>query len=362
MRKGHLITCLNLSEIRRFENTGYVGLGPFYAQSASSDRIIGARLRILWDVIADLKRVQPNDICFLHSEGQIFGPYIFTSTFRESRDLPEILCSSNLTYPNWTANKQEFSDLVIEEYGYVASISKAVGCNSDGANLMNLFLNQSKGIFNGIPPRFMYGDTKKIVKPLLAHEIAQLLSIVQFNGDWQYASRTDYSTNDLAEISLDLSDHDGHLYCEKLLEGWFMENMSGSASQYENLVSLVGNFDYYANSIYTYYTNFLDVIAYNIQDDYELKTCTSCNNVIRDFANDIRVIELKRDTVRDVSDVLNQIKNYMKWAKAVLNPNTQVSGYVVAAGFNRVPANEDNISFLEYTVNDHGLTLAEVIP
>jgi hypothetical protein len=254
MRKGHLITCLNLGEVKNFDQNRYIGVGPFYPDSSNTDRKVGARLRILWDVIADLKRVRPGDICFLHAEGKIFGPYLFTSTFKESRQMPNILRSANITHDFWIKNKAQFSKISMDEYGYVASIAKPKGCDANGSNLMELFLKQSQGIFNGIPPRFIYGDTKKIVKPLLYHEISQLLEIVEFTGNWTLLPSNNYDTNGLSDIMLDLTDYGGHLYCEKLLEAWFMENMYTGSSYHKIIKQIFGNYDYYANSIYTYYT------------------------------------------------------------------------------------------------------------
>ncbi len=162
MRKGHLINCIDRGKVKAFDENGYVGVGPFYPASNATNKQIGARLRIMWDVVADLKRAGPGDVCFLHSEGQIFGPYVFTSTFKESASMSPILQSLNITYDYWVANKSMFDEISMDdEYGYVASIQKPLGCNDSGIDLMDLFLNQSRGVFNGVPPRFMYGDTKK---------------------------------------------------------------------------------------------------------------------------------------------------------------------------------------------------------
>jgi hypothetical protein len=331
--KGHLITCLTLDEARRFETRRYVGLGPFYPESNNSKRQILARLRILWDVIADLKRVQPGDICFLHAEGLILGPYIFKSGFYESQDLPSILSSPNLNPENWWSNRDEFENLSVEGYGYVAVLDRPEGCNSGGADLMALFLRQSLGIFNGIPPRFMYGDTKKIVKPLLYHEISQMLEMVDFNGNWTVSPGPMYPLDNLNRISLDLNGYRGHLFCEKILEAWLMENMSPMGRQYQEVVDLIGNFEYYGNGIYTYYTNFLDAIAYNLPESDTLGRCRHCGNVLRNFATDIRLIELKRDRLADGLRTIEQVRGYMEWAVSVLNPRSRITGYLIALGF-----------------------------
>lgn len=359
MYKGHLITCLSIDEIRRFEEELYIGLGPFYPREGSTNRQIGSRLRILWDVIADLKRVQPGDICFFHANGLIFGPYIIKSTFRESLNLPEILKSTNLSYENWIERREEFSDLNINEYGYIASIEIPDGCNRDGIDLMELFLRQSLGIFNGIPPRFMYGDTKKIVKPLLYHELKQLLQIVGFEESLEFTIvDLNEEIDTLDEISLNLTSYNGHLYSEKLLEAWIIQNISANGDHYNELTDLFGNFNYYANSIFTYYTNFLDVIAYNIHEEYDIGNCPNCSNIIRNFANNIKVVELKRDRINNLQTVITQIRNYIRWAQTILNPNTDVTGYIIANGFqeNIDQYRQENLFFIRYSIENTSLT------
>ena len=364
MIKGHLITCLDQGEVRSFDENKYVGVGPFYPVSSATDRQIGARLRIMWDVIADLKRARPGDVCFLHSEGEIFGPYVLTSTFKESATMPQVLKSSSITYDYWVTNKALFDDIRMDEYGYVASIEKPRGCNCNGTDLMDLFLSQSRGIFNGVPPRFMYGDTKKVVKPLLYHELLQLLDIVKFNGDWSAIPATTYQTNQLSDISLDLSDYGNRLYCEKLLEAWFMENMFPGGAQYGTVQTVIGDYNYYSNSTYTYYTNFLDVLAYSLDGDYLMSHCDHCNNVNRDFAQEIKILELKRDYISDPSWVVAQVDAYIRWAQAVLNPRATVMGYIVAAGFGQscqtLKASNPHITFVQYGITTNGLHLQVV--
>jgi hypothetical protein len=364
MTKGHLITCLDKTEVKTFDESGYVGTGPFYPGSDATAKQLGGRLRILWDVIADLKRARPGDVCFLHSEGQIFGPYVLTSSFKESASMPPILRSSNITHEYWVTNKSLFDDINMDEYGYVASIEKPRGCNDKGTHLMELFLNQAKGIFNGVPPRFMYGDIKKVVKPLLYHEIVQLLDIVQFNGDWSPSQASPFQTAHLSDITLDLSDYGGHLYCEKLLEAWFMENMYPDSAQHELIESMIGKYDYYSNSTYTYYTNFLDVLAYDLDSNYVLSHCDHCNSVNRDFAQEIRIIELKRDYIGDPAWVVDQVEAYVRWAQAVLNPRATIRGYIVAAGFGEgyqeMKASKPHIAFIQYKITTNGLNLERV--
>ncbi len=142
-----------------------------------------------------------------------------------------------------------------------------------------------------------------------------------------------------------------------------MENMSSMSMQYDEITNILGQFNYYANSSYTYYTNFLDVIAYNIPENYTQTRCNHCDNVIRDFANDIRVIELKRG-YSNVPEAISQVRGYMKWARAVLNPNSHVTGYIVANGFgniNEQSINNSGIHLIKYNLNEGELNLELII-
>ncbi len=161
---------------------------------------------------------------------------------------------------------------------------------------------------------------KKIVKPLLYHELIQLIEMVRFNGDWSPVPATPYQISQLSDISLDLADYGNRLYCEKLLEAWFMENMYSGSSEYGQIQSVIGDYDYYSNCTYTYYTNFLDVLAYDLDNNYNLSNCERCNNINRDFAKNVKIIEIKRDYISDPSRVVDQVEAYIKWAQTVLNP------------------------------------------
>jgi hypothetical protein len=348
---------------------GYVGLGPFYPKLKEgaleiSKSQISAKLRIVWDIIADLKRVKVGDLCFLHSENLIYGPFIFKSIFYESNDLPELLRSSSLLNQIWFDNRNDFSELEFDEYGYVAAIDQPTNCNLVGTDIMELFLRQASGSFNGIPPRFMYGDTKKIVKPILNHEIPQLLEILGYSDNFQIEIPSAYPILGLNNIDLNLNNYNGALNYEKILEAWFMRELT--LGNNNNIVEIFGNCNYYANSIFTYYTNVLDVILYNVVDNYTLKFCEHCNNIIHDSANNIRIIELKRDFINDGLNVITQIKGYMKWAKRILSHNTDINGYIVAKGFSHdyidfvIDNPMANIKLVQYDITDTGILLIQI--
>lgn len=87
-------------------------------------------------------------------------------------------------------------------------------------------------------------------------------------------------------------------------------------------------------------------------------------NVNRDFADKIKVIELKRDYIGDPSWVVDQIEAYIKWARLVLNPKASVDGYIVAAGFGGDYANikksKPYINFIQYSVGKNSLTITKL--
>jgi hypothetical protein len=105
----------------------------------------------------------------------------------------------------------------------------------------------------------------------------------------------------------------------------------------------------------------LDAIVYSVDESYSITTCTQCNSVKRDFADKIKVIELKRDYIGDLSRVVDQIEAYIKWARAVLNSKANVEGYVVAAGFGNDYANikqsKPYITFVQYSIGKNLLNL-----
>jgi hypothetical protein len=350
--KAHLVNCLSMLELERFINEGYVGLGPFPPKPGTTTRRqVSSRIRITWDVIADLKRVRPGDMLFLHSEGYLLGPLIFESTFYESENMPSIMRSTNMTVGLWFSQLSSFNTLNFDDYGYVASIAKPMGYTGIRVDIMELFLRQSIGTFNGVPPRFQYGDTRKIVKPLLPHDSVQLLELVQFTGNWSVKSSSNFDTTNLEEIILDLRDYGGHLFAEKILEAWFMENMHPNAPGYKMVCSILGEFNFYANSIYTYYTNFLDVFACNSRKAIELSYCPNCHAMLKDLITKIKIIELKRDTIDNYNSIQRQIRSYQRWAHSVLNPNAEIEGFIVAAGFTthfRDEAQKNNLQLIQY--------------
>lgn len=360
---SHLINCISMNELERFVQCGYVGVGPFYPSPNMTNRQVSKRLQILWDVIADLKRVRPGDVLFLHSEGIIVGPFIFETTFLESAQLPPILQSHNLSPDQWLSSLSEFSQIQMEEYGYVAAIVEPSDSVHNRANLMEIFLRQSMGTFNAIPPRFMYGDTKKIVKPLLRHELLQLLDILNHSTSLEVSQSSNYSTSGLREIELDLHNYGGHLFCEKILEAWFMENMHPSSNNYEMVSSILGEFNAFSNSIYTYYTNFLDVFAYHESTTSNITYCNSCNSMIKNIISDMKIVELKRDWISDYNSILGQVQSYLRWACSVLNPNANATAFIVAAGFSqefiREAANQQ-VFLLRYVFTGNGIELQRV--
>ena len=145
-----------------------------------------------------------------------------------------------------------------------------------------------------------------------------------------------------------------------------MENMSPTGGQYREIAELTGPFDYYSNSIYTYYTNFLDVIAYKSPEGMDNPRCDRCGGSVRRLADDVVLIELKREEPDGNLGTISQIQNYMRWARAILNPIASIRGLIVARDFSAeykayVGSHpEENISLIRYELDNGTLHLRPV--
>ena len=111
---GHIITCQNFAEYERFLEQGFAGVKPIPVKidSQLTNRKLASKIRTNWDVIADLKRVKAGDHVFLHTEKNIYGPYVTTTTFLESPEMPDCFKSQNLNIGYWLENYD-----INEDYG-----------------------------------------------------------------------------------------------------------------------------------------------------------------------------------------------------------------------------------------------------
>lgn len=368
MPKGHLVSCPSTEDLRRFIEEGIVGLGPFPPAPESNDAQVRSAIRTNWDVVADLMRVEEGDYCFLHALGadsQFYGPFRFSSSFRESARLSPHLSTRNLTRDYWAEHQDEIAEGDHDGWAYVAAIDVPEEGVCAG-KLMAIFLAQAEGEIHSVPPRFQYGDTRKIVKPLLHYEVDRLCSITGFPAtgleEWRLDEVPDY-VRELSEPVINLSFSDGSLAYEKILEAWFMRMMGDRGDNRDEVVEIVGEYDYFANSVYTYYTNVLDVMSYEY---IEGELCRECGARISGRCGNVRIAELKRGRQYGGLSEIAQLREYVEWANTVLEPPNTARGVLVSAGYSgpylqaASEADLDNISVCVYSESDDGVALQKV--
>jgi len=356
MRKAHLITCPSYVEYDTFITEGYAGLHPIPVADDKkvTTRVLGTKITTNWDIIADLKRVKPDDYIFLHVRGDlIYGPFLAASYFLESPDMPSNFKSINLNIEYWSKHyeDQEFD----EKFPWRVSIKSIDGVTKKaGFNSMELFKLKTIGLIQSLPERFLYHDKAKIVKPLLNHETGIVLRLLSELPS-EFISVTPNPLKDFNTIMLNLKSYDGEVYREKILEAWLMENITYNGTnraQYDNLINIFSEVQHFVNSIFTYYANFMDVLFYNEMHPPVEEYCAECGKYSSKNKSDLAVIELKKGDV-DAS-VINQIREYGDWALKSLanNDNSKITLYIIGAWFDETVLSNNDIVCIRYSILD----------
>ena len=325
--KAHIVTCDSKDRLREFVENGYVGVRPIPPKKLT-ERGLLSKLGTNWDIVADLKRVKPGDLIFLHADRSLYGLFAATSCFGEESDTPRVYKSKNLNIRYWTENKEYWPSDIENAYDQVrestelcwkAGIQSVEGRYFDKPlDVMDIFRRASVGEIQTIPVRFWY-DGEKTVKPMLQSEkekIAELLT--SFNsGIPSTRSVQPYDTRDLREITIDLHSYRNKVSCEKILEAYIMENITsdeGTPQAREETRKLVGDVDFFANTVYTYYTNYIDVF---------------CQRKV-DGENENMVVELKRGAPDPFPKTLEQVTDYASWIRLYMERGAHAGEKVVS--------------------------------
>ena len=353
--RGHIITCLSMDEYNKFIHSGYAGVMPILLNDNDvTTRKLSSKIGTNWDVIADLKRVKIGDYIFLHTQKNIFGPFRATTHFLESPQTPNFLKSHNLKINYWLTHYRQLQD---GEYDYfwkigIESIDGVTKHN--GFSSMELFKLRSIGLIQSIPQRFQYHDKPKIVKPLLNHELQKILDLLDTVGGNSPLSFSAMDLNNYVKIKLDLDSYNGIVFREKILEAWIMENITSNGdnpNEYRNICETIGNAKHFVNSIFTYYTNFMDVLFYDESENPEEEYCHICNKYSSKNKINIRVIELKRNFVSE--DTLYQIQEYKDWAVRCLanGDESKVKSIIIGSDFSPVFHSQTQIKCIKYDIS-----------
>ena len=359
MNRAHIITCQSYDDYDFFIAQGFAGLYPIEVNKdgmhSPPTKKLGAKIGTNWDIIADLKRVKPGDYIFLHviGDAKIYGPFVATTFFLESPLMPHAFKSVNLNIDYWRRKYKKPNYRV--SYPWRVGIKSIKGkTKQKGFNSLELFKLKSTGLIHSLPERFIYHDKPKIVKPLLTHETETILSLLAGVRSRPLTVREN-SLRGYKAISLHIDEYDGELYREKILEAWLMENVTLNGAnnlQYENIKSVFGDIQHFVNSIFTYYTNFMDVLFYNEGTDAEEEYCKECGKYTSKRKTNICVVELKKGRV-DIG-ALSQLREYGDWALKSLANNDckKVKLYAVGARFDEGVLENKDIYCIRYSFVD----------
>jgi hypothetical protein len=363
MSNAHLITCQSTTDYSTFITNGFAGLYPITVEpnnteqnNSGNERKLAAKIGTNWDVIADLKRVKSGDVVFLHVRNdKIYGPFLSTSHFLESPTIPGVFKSVNLRIEYWIEHYDEPN--FVDPYPWRIGIKSIDDVTfENGFNSMELFKRKTVGSIHTIPERFLYHDKPKIVKPLLNHEAEIIRNILSKVSPKMPLSFLSNPLEGYEPITLNLRPYNGgEVYREKILEAWLMENVTFNGDnrcEYDNIKQIFGEVNHFVNSIYTYYTNFMDVLFYNESLTPVNEYCNICGKYTSQNKTHISVIELKKGVV-DLG-TMQQLREYGDWALHALanNDTTKIKMHAIGATFNEDVMEIRDIALIRYTLHD----------
>jgi hypothetical protein len=362
---AHIITCDTKEKFQEFVTKGYAGVRPIPPKTLT-ERGLKRKIETNWDIIADLKRVKPGDIIFLHVAKKIYGLFNAASYFMEEESIPDVYKGENLNLPFWIENKsfwmkgmgdREYDEVRESvDYHWKVSIKSSDDLFFDrGLDIMKIFKLKTIGEIQSIPERFLY-DGEKTVKPLLAHDTETIVELLKKENEGVRSTMNiePYNMSKFQKIKLDLHSYQGELSCEKILEAYIMENITYNGTNlkaHEEIKKIVGDVDFFANTVFTYYTNFMDVFCQRKKEDGSIR------NII---------IELKKGSTPSprTENVIEKLQQYMNWVKYFMEKGKHVDnelfGIIIAKRVTKPyikwkKQNADsNIKLVEYDFSEDG--------
>jgi len=347
----HIISVDDEETFERFTREGYVGVrfpakyyDEYQGQQVSA-RKLASFLGTMYDIFADLKRVKPGDEIFLHVKGQqrIFGVFVATTRFLEDPSVPAAVQSINLTMDLLSSGNLPLMPANMFPW-QVGICSKLDQCFSDGFESNQVFrIKELTRQVWTVPERWKYEDKEKTVRPILPDEAGPLTALLDYANR---AARRSLVVNskDLIHfrpISLPMALINGQIRDEKLLEAWLMENAITPEDEaaHRNLLEVLGEFTFVANTIRSFYIKFMDVFGFKQDSDQD-----------RTF----KIVETKKGEVE--SKHIDQLARYVKWVTEFLAENDfqKVRGYIIGREFA-----QDALSLLQRRIAE-GIDLVSI--
>jgi hypothetical protein len=256
-------------------------------------------------MFADMKTVRVGDIVFVHAGQKIYGAFKAATEFCESPETPQNFLSKNTYYnPDPTRPDSGWRDNVTEvvDVGYCRRLAithyvdrhRRNMCFERGIDSNEVFELKSKGNLWSIPERWLYGDTKRTVRPLMESEAFELLKILdRENAD--NPNRLNVTPAHLEDyIPIEFILNPRIVTNEKIIEGWLLEHIG----RHRDLDAALGPLTSFGNNMPAGYLKFMDIFGYQ-----ELATG------VRKY----KVVEIKKESCVFPNDI-NQLLGYTDWA------------------------------------------------
>jgi hypothetical protein len=134
-----------------------------------------------------------------------------------------------------------------------------------------------------------------------------------------------------------------------------MDNITDNTNnpqQHTNLNEIFGESQHFANSIFTYYTNFIDVLLYNVAEEPINEYCNECGKYTSKNKDNIRILELKKGRV-EINN-LSQLLEYRDWALKSLadGDETRIQLFFVGSEFDANILGKDGVICIRYSIHD----------
>lgn len=328
---AHIINCDEAEFLNSFRPNGYLGVK--LAIRSLAPQALSRTCRTSYSMCADMKTIRVGDIIFVHAGQKIHGAFKAVNEFCENPRTPQRFLSTNIHYnPDPDKPNSGWRDNITEpvDVGYYRRMAITHFTDQEGENLCfekgidsnEVFeLKLKKGIWS-VPERWLYGDTKRTVRPLMENESFELLKILEReNAD--NCKRLTVKPAKLASYKpIKFVLNPNIVVNEKIIEGWILENIG----RQPELDRSLGPFSSFGNNMPAGYLKFMDIFGYQ-----QLSL----------GARKYKVIEVKKDDCSFPNDI-NQVIGYTDWViENIAEGNYKtVESIIIAKNFS-----DDCISF-----------------
>jgi len=322
---AHIINCDEGEFFSSFLLNGYLGVKLVIGSVAP--QALSRTCRTSYNMYADMKTMRAGDIIFVHAAQKIYGAFKAATEFCENPRKPQRFLSPNIHYnpdpgkPNsgWRGNITELADIGYYRRMAITHFTDQQGrnlCFEKGIDSNEIFELKAKKSIWSVPERWLYGDTKRTVRPLMENEAFELLKIL----DRENADNCKKLTVRPAKLTnykpIKFVLNPNIVVNEKIIEGWILENIR----RHSDLDNALGSLTSFGNNMPAGYLKFMDIFGYQ-----ELSTG------IRKY----KVIEIKKDDCVFPDDI-NQVLGYTDWVVENIAGGDRkvVESIIVAKDFN----------------------------